>query len=53
VVRNTNRWAQVGTIQRYALALTLETEELMEPPLYAELSVRLPLLAEIETEIEF
>ena len=51
-VRNTNRWARPDTRQRYAMALSLETSELMEPALYAQLRARLPLLAEIEPEIQ-
>ena len=51
-VRNTNRWTRPDTQQRYALALSLETSELMEPALYAQLRAQLPLLAEIEPEIE-
>jgi hypothetical protein len=51
-VRSTNRWARPDTRQRYALALTLETSEMMEPALYVQLRARLSLLAEIEPEIE-
>ena len=52
VVRNTNRWAPAGDVQRYALALTIQTREDMEPPVYQQLRARLSILAEIKPEIE-
>jgi hypothetical protein len=52
VVRNTNRWSIPETLQRYALALMLRTHEQLEPALYGQLRAELPLLTEIEPEIE-
>jgi hypothetical protein len=52
VVRNTNRWAPSDAAQNYALALVLQTTEEQEPPVYQQLRANLPLLTEIEPEIE-
>jgi hypothetical protein len=52
VVRNTSRWPSTQDSERYALALMLRTSEDLEPPLYGQLRAELPLLTEIEPEIE-
>jgi hypothetical protein len=52
VVRNTSRWPSAQASGRYALALMLRTSEDLEPPLYAQLRAEMPLLTEIEPEIE-
>jgi len=51
VVRNSQRWALPGAEQRYALAVVLGVQEVLQP-LYAELRSQLAVLAEIEPEIE-
>lgn len=51
VVRSTNRWAPTDELQRYALAVVLETDESM-PELYGQLRAELEVLAEVETEVE-
>lgn len=50
-VRCTGRWPVGDPVQRYALAVVLETDESAEP-LYAELRTRMRALTEIEGEIE-
>jgi hypothetical protein len=52
VVRNTSRWKSTAESDRYALALMLQTSEDLHPPLYAQLRAKLPLLTEIEPELE-
>lgn len=50
VVRNTNRWDNEGSKQRYALAVVLERDPWFSP-LYTELQAQFELLAEAEIEL--
>lgn len=52
VVRNTNRWAPPEEKQSYALALMLRAREDLYDKVYAQLRTELPLLTEIQPEIE-